>query len=171
MLIKLFDVKDGTLIPSEHCSSLVSLKAIKDAFPDKYLTVYLYIFYMTCWYPEDNPFFNMPEHEKEETIVKQLKIDFSLDDPSITAAIDFCNKLYDTPAKRAYQGAKAMMEKLAVYFTSTALSTGRDGNFDSSIRAMEKYDALCKSFKGIEKDYHEEIKNRTMGNRFRSYDQ
>ncbi len=46
MLVKLFDVQNGKVIPSEHCYSLKTLKNIMDQYPDTYMEVYLYIFYM-----------------------------------------------------------------------------------------------------------------------------
>ena len=45
-----------------------------DNYPDTYMSVYLYIFYMTCPDPDMNPFFNMPEHEKEELIIDEINL-------------------------------------------------------------------------------------------------
>ena len=47
MLIKLFDIQNGKVVPSEHCYTLKSLKKIMDEYPDTYLSVYQYVFYMT----------------------------------------------------------------------------------------------------------------------------
>lgn len=171
MLIKMFDVQDGVLIPTEHCYALKSIKEVIEAFPDNYLKVLLYIFYMTCPDPEKNPFFNIPEDEKESVILGEVKIDFSMDNPVITNAVSFCNKIYDTPTKRAYEGMKIMMDKIADFFKKQQLSTGRDGSLDSMTRTAKDYQKLRESFKGIEKDYNEEIKNRVLGNRFKGYDQ
>ena len=44
MLVKLFDIQNGKVVPSEHCYTLKSLKTIMDKYPDTYLSVYLYIF-------------------------------------------------------------------------------------------------------------------------------
>jgi hypothetical protein len=38
MLVKLFDIQNGKVIPSEHCYTLKSLKAIMDKYPDTYLS-------------------------------------------------------------------------------------------------------------------------------------
>ena len=42
MLVKLFDVQNGKVIPSEHCYSIKTLKAIMDKYPDTYMQVYLF---------------------------------------------------------------------------------------------------------------------------------
>lgn len=171
MIIKLFDVNDGVLIPSEHCYALKSLNEVIQAFPNNHLKILLYVFYMTCPDPEKNPFFNLPEDEKEEVILGEVKADFSVDDPIITAAITFCNKVYDTPTRRAYEGMKSMMDKIAVFFRQQQLSTGRDGSLDSMTRTAAQYNKLRESFKGIEKDFIEETKNRVLGDRYKAYDQ
>ena len=103
MLAKLFDVQNGKVIPSEHCYSLKTLKNIMDKYPDTYMQVYLYIFYMTCPDPDMNPFFNMPEHEKEELIVDEIGLEESSEDESIRNAVRFCEDLYQTPTYRAYK--------------------------------------------------------------------
>ena len=103
MLVKLFDVQNGKVIPSEHCYSLKSLKVIMDKYPDTHLSVYLYIFYMTCPDPDMNPFFNVPEHEKEELIIEEVNLEDSPEDGEIRKAIDMCKEMYQTPTFRAYK--------------------------------------------------------------------
>ncbi len=171
MIVKLFDIENQVVIPTIHCDTLKSLRTIKDNFPDNFMKVYAYIFYMTCPDPEINPFFNMTELDKEELILKEVKADFSTDDTDIIDAIKFCNSLYDTPTKRAYQGFKIMMDKLASFFESQALTTGRDGSLTAMVSAAEKYQKLRESFKGVEKDYNEEIQAETRGQQFTAYDQ
>lgn len=170
MTIQLFTVENGVLVPTEHCLALNSLKEVMEAFPKNYLKIYLYIFYKTCSDPEKNPFFNMPEEDKEELILQEIKADFSTDDPVITKAIETCEKLYDTPTKRAYEGMKIMMDKLAKFFRTQALSTGRDGSLTAMTQAAAKYQELRQSFKGVEKDYLEEI-SQVRGGSYVAYDQ
>ena len=43
-----------------------------EEYPDTYLSVYQYIFYMTCPDPDMNPFFNMPEHEREDIVIEEI---------------------------------------------------------------------------------------------------
>ena len=44
MLVKLFDIQNGKVVPSEHCYVLKSLKKIMDKYPNTYLSVYQYVF-------------------------------------------------------------------------------------------------------------------------------
>ena len=60
MIVRLFDVQNNKVIPSEHCYALPFLKKIMDEYPDTYMQVYQYIFYLSCPDPDLNPFFNLP---------------------------------------------------------------------------------------------------------------
>ena len=42
MLVKLFDIQNNKVVPSEHCYTLKSLKTIMEKYPDTYLSVYQY---------------------------------------------------------------------------------------------------------------------------------
>ena len=70
-MVKLFEIENGVIIPTEHCDTLDTLKKIKTSYKD-YMQVYLYIFYMTCPNPDQNPFFDVRDTDKEELILSQL---------------------------------------------------------------------------------------------------
>lgn len=134
-----------------------------DKFPDEFLKIYQYLFYMTCPDPEVNPFFNIAEEEKEMKITQEIQLNVSLDDFTIIQALDFCKELYETPTYRMYRGMKVMIDRLATYMENTSITHGRDGNINSLIRAGKDYDAIRKSFKGVTQDLIEEQKNSKRG--------
>jgi hypothetical protein len=70
MIVKLFDIQNEKVVPTEHCYSIKFLKDIMDKYPETYLSVYQYLFYMTCPNPDLNPFFHLPEYDKEESIIE-----------------------------------------------------------------------------------------------------
>ena len=108
MIVKLFDIQNDKVVPTEHCYALPFLKTIMDEYPDNYLQIYQYVFYMTCPNPDMNPFFNLPEHEKEDIIIEEVQLEESPEDGKIRYALDMCKKLYETPTYRAYVGIKSM---------------------------------------------------------------
>lgn len=170
-MIKLFDINNGQVVPSEHCYTLRDLKTIMDEFPDDYHTVFAYLFYMTCPNPDLNPFFDTPEHEKEELILSQLTINFSLEDDTIINAKQFCEKLYQTPTFRAYMGIKTMLDKLATYMETSDITDGRDGNINSIVNAAAKFENIRLAFRGAYKDLMEEQKSSVRGGQNLGYDQ
>jgi len=171
MLVKLFDLQNGKIIPSEHCYTIKSLKDIMDEWPEDYLSIYQYIFYMTCPDPDMNPFFNMPEHEKEEMIIEEVNLEISTEESKIRYALDTCNKLYETPTYRAYKGIKTMLDRLARYMETTSIDHGRDGNLTALVNTAAKFDSIRQSFKGAYNDMKDEQKSSVRGGQGLAYDQ
>jgi hypothetical protein len=171
MIVRLFDVQNGKVIPSEHCYTLDSLKSVMDNYPDTYMSVYQYVFYMTCPNPDMNPFFNVPEAEREDLILEEVQLDESTEDPIIRRALDTCNKLYETPTYRAYKGIKSMLDRLAKYMETTNIEHGRDGNINSLVNAAAKFEQIRSSYKGAFNDMKQEQESHVRGGQGLAYDQ
>lgn len=172
MTIKLFDIENGVVKPTEHCYTINWLQDIMVNYPDNHLKVYAYIFYMTCPNPEMNPFFNMPEDDKEDIIVESIGLDVSTDDDLIRRAIEKCTILYTTPTLRAYNGIAKMLDNLSYYMETANITAGRDGNINSLIAAAKNFQAIRESFKGVLKDLEaEQSKTSVRGGQNLGYDQ
>jgi len=171
MIVRLFDVQNGKIIPSEHCYTINTLKQIMDEYPDDYLSIYTYLFYMTCPNPDLNPFFNIPESEKESMILDEINCEFSLEDDLIIKGVKLCEKLYETPTFRAYKGIASMLDRLAKYMETTPIEHGRDGNINSIVNAAAKFEQIRSSFKGAYSDLVDEQKSSVRGGQGLAYDQ
>lgn len=170
-MIRLFDIQNGKVVPTEHCYTLKSLKDIMDEYGEESTKIYTYIFYMTCPNPDLNPFFDVPEAEKEELILREIDADFSTDDDLVDNAIKVCKKLYETPTYRAYAGIKSMLDRLAKYMETTEIEHGRDGNITALVNAAAKFEAIRQSFKGTLRDLEEEQQSQVRGGQNLAYDQ
>ena len=170
-MIRLFDVQNGKVIPSEHCYTLKFLKDIMDTYPIEYLRIYAYLFYMTCPNPDMNPFFDIPEEDKENMILREVDAEFSTDDDLIFKALKNCEKMYQTPTYRAYQGIKIFLDNMAKSMATEQLTFGRDGSSPALLRMAEKYDQVRQSFKGVYRDLMEEQQSSVRGGQNLAYDQ
>jgi hypothetical protein len=171
MIVRLFDIQNGKVIPTEHCYTLNFLKDIMEEYPDTYMSIYLYLFYMSCPNPDLNPFFNLPEHEKEDIIIEEINLEESPEDPKIRYSLEMCKKLYETPTYRAYVGIKSMLDRLARYMETTAIEHGRDGNINSMVNAAAKFEQIRNSYKGAFSDMKEEQESSVRGGAGLAYDQ
>ena len=142
-----------------------------DEYPDTHLDVYKYIFYMSCPNPDLNPFFNLPENEKEDIIIEEIGLEESVEDGTIRYALDMCKKLYETPTYRAYVGIKSMLDRLAKYMEVTAIEHGRDGNINSMVNAAAKFESIRQSYKGAFSDMKQEQESSVRGGAGLAYDQ
>ena len=170
-MIRLFDVSNGKVIPSEHCYTLKFLKDIMDEYPDDHLKIYSYLFYMTCPNPDMNPFFDIPETDKEEIILKEIDAEFSVEDDLVIAGLKMCERLYQTPTYRAYLGIKIFLDNMAKSMATEQLTFGRDGSSPALLRMAEKYDGVRQSFKGVYRDLMEEQQSSVRGRQNLAYDQ
>ena len=171
MIVKLFDIQNGKVIPTEHCYTLKALKDVMDNYPDNYIKIYQYLFYMTCPNPDLNPFFYTPEVDKESLILEQIDAEFSTEDQDIFIALQFCQRMYETPTSRAYKGIASMLDRLGRYMETSQFTTGRDGNFNSLIAAAKSFNDIRASFKGVYKDLQDEQSSKVRGGIGLGYDQ
>jgi hypothetical protein len=169
-MVRLFDVQNGKVIPSEHCYTLKSLKDVMDNHPIEYLRIFTYLFYMTCPNPDMNPFFDVPETEKEEMILKEVDADFSTDDEYVYAALQMCKKMYETPTSRAYFGIKIALDNMATFMATEKPTSGRDGSATALLRIAERFDQVRQSFKGVYRDLLEEQQSQVRGGQNLAYD-
>jgi len=169
-MIKLFEIDNQVVKATEHCHTIKWLKDIMDGYPDNYMKIYSYIFYMTCP-SEENPYFHMQEHEKEEQILEDVDADFSTEDDLIIEAVKKAYLMYETPTVRAYNGLKIALDNIAEYMSNTRITDGKDGNI-GQIRAVAKdFDHIRQSFKGVAKDLADEQETHVRGGQNMAYDQ
>lgn len=168
MEIRLFDIQNGIVIPTEHCYTIKPLKDIMDNYPDEYLKIYLYLFYMNSMNPDKNPFVNTNTDDKESMIMKCIEAKFNTDDEIIMRGNETVKLLFETPTSRAYNGIKGMLDRVTNYMATTPVS---DDNLTAIMNAGAKYDSLRQSFKGTYKDLMEEQKSKVRGDGNLGYDQ
>lgn len=171
MSIRLFDIQNNKVTPTEHCYTISSLKHIMEKYPEDYLSIYAYLFYMSCLNEEENPFANIPERDKEEIILKEVGGNFSSDEKAVYEALQTCVKLYETTTYMLYKAVKTSIETLARYLQNTPVTDGRDGNIMGVMKAQEKFDQICRSFEARYKAFKEEQSSISRGGNTIAYDQ
>lgn len=169
-MIRLFEIENSVVKPTEHCQTIGWLRAISEEFSDNALSIYAYLFYMSCP-SQENPYFNIPEELREEVIIADLAIDFSLEEDSIIAALEKCKSMFETPTVRAYRSISIMLDNLSDYMATTEVTAGRDGNINSLLRIAKDFDAIRQSYKGVVKDLEAEQKAHVRGSQQLGYDQ
>lgn len=169
-MVRLFDVQNGKVIPTEHCYTLKHLKDIMAQYPLNHMKVYTYLFYMTCPNPDMNPFFHFKDVDKEEVILEEIEADFSTEDDEIQQALRLCQKMYETETSRAYNGIKKALDNLADYMAKTSITDGRDGNISQIAGVAKNFDAIRQTYKGVFRDLIEEQQSSVRGGQNLAYD-
>ena len=169
-MIKLFDIENNVVKATEHCHNIKWLKAIMDEYPKNYLSIYGYVFYMSCP-SQENPYFNIPEDLREEVVLADIDAEFSTEDEPILEALEKCKRLYETPTVRAFKSITIMLDNLSEYMSTAEVTAGRDGNINSLLRIAKEFDAIRQSYKGVVKDLEAEQKAHVRGSQELGYDQ
>jgi hypothetical protein len=170
-MIKLFDLQNGKVIPTEHCYTIGYLKDIMDEYPEDYISIYAFLFYMTCPNEDLNPYFNLKEDDKETTILQDVNANFTTEDPLIITALNNIRELFETPTSRAFRGIKIALDNMADVMSETKPTFGRDGSATALLRIAKDFDDVRQSYKGVYKDLQDEQSTRTRGGGSLAYDQ
>lgn len=173
MAVRLFDISNGEVIPSEHCYALKSLKDVMDYYKkDKqYLKVFKYLFYTHCPDGEANPCFHLHVDEKENFISREVSVDFSFDDEVFLLANEAVKKIYETELSRAYYGIKTAVDNMATVMMNEKPTFGRDGSASALLQIAKNFDDVRQSYKGVYKDLMEEQQTTVRGKQNLAYDQ
>ena len=170
-MIRLFDLQNGQVIPTEHCYTIGYLKDIMDEYPDDHISIYAFLFYMTCPNEDLNPYFNIKEDDKESLILNDLRADFTTEDPLVLTALTNIKELFETPTSRAFKGIKIALDNMADVMSETKPTFGRDGSATALLRIAKDFDDVRQSYKGVYKDLQDEQSTRTRGGGSLAYDQ
>ncbi len=170
MQIGLFEVQNDVVVPDEVAVRLLPwLRQVREKFSTNYLQVYAYLFFMSCW-DGRNIYINKPDEEREQSIIEDLYIDFSLDDPVIVVALEKCRKLYETPMVRAFKAAKGMVDKVSIYLDTATPTDGKFSNIPDIDKFMNKLPDYIDAYEQIGEKLKVE-QSKIRGNRAIAYDQ
>ncbi len=158
-IIHLFEVDNGELKPTRHCYALSFLKVIMDNFPDDYMDIYKYLFYMTCPDPVNNPYINMNDIIREEKIIRDNQFKFSTEEDSIIIALEKCTRLYETPTVRMFNTLKDTIDNLQDWVGQTQFTSGKGGSVTEIMSVIKNFDKLNEQFNAAAGRVHEEQKN------------
>lgn len=158
-VVKLFNNQGGIFTLTEYAATINTFKNIQDEYGDNSPKIWAFLHYMKSLDKMTNPFFNIPEEEKEEIITRQICPEIDTDTVLIKDALELTEKCYTTAAFTVFKGFKMMMEKLGIYLQDNPLTTGQDGNMQQVIAAAKAYPSLNLAFKEAYKEYEEELGN------------
>ncbi len=169
MQICLFEVVNEVVVPDSSTYLIPWLKAIRDGYPKDYLRVYAYLFYMSCW-DGRNIYINKPMDEREQMIVEQLGIDFSLESDVIVYALDKCKELYETPMVKVFKTIKRKIDGICDFLDENEITSGKNGNAMDTKMFMKELPGLVEDYDKIGEKLRKE-QSKVFGSKKLAYDQ
>ena len=146
--VKLFDVKNGRATITSHCYTNVYyneiIKKYGESIAVKIFTVFQYLSDLN---PETNPYANLSEIEKLETVVRacapDLPLEVDWDDELLQEGIELTRKMFETGTYRAYLSLKTLRDKLQNEIGMVSVSLYKDdGNSGEINKALAMLESL-----------------------------
>ena len=165
MIPRILEYEDGRVKVTAECFAIPELKALLDKFGTDAEPYLAYAHYMTA---PNSPYVNLPENEKEETIIFDLSqsfptSDFNATDDTLEEAVKKLESLYTSTVKRYHDSLKISIDKMSTYLRTKEITEGRDGNLAEIIRIQKEGLATIRNFKDIEKMVDEEMTFKMKG--------
>lgn len=163
MRINLFNFDGKNVKLTEHCYTNWYLKAIIDKYGENVALKIFIVFQYMSDLTDANPYTNVSENEKLETIIRavcpELPLEVDWNDELITEALELTRKLYETQNYKIYRAIKTQMddfeEKLR---TANLVLTKNDGNAKIIKEGFDLHGYLKDRMKQAKADLMEENK-------------
>lgn len=166
-MTKIFDIENEKVIINQNCLLIPELKAVYDFYEDP-IPAFSFLYYMT---EPKSAYNNLPEDERENSILYDYPGDYTLEDEVIINALVKLEKLNLTPTLALLKGGKIGLEKLTRYLMTQEILAGRDGNMAAYISSLKSIAQINKEYKQLEKQAEEEIQVQGRGGIEFSFDQ
>lgn len=163
MIPRIIEYEEGRIVITAEAYSIPEIKSLIDKYDMKAEPYLAYIYLMTA---PDSPYINLPEDEKDETIIYNVIEtygNFDIYEPILKKAIITFKNLYTSTMVRKYEAAKVLHEKFTKYMLNEDITSGKDGNMSELMRILEKLGTDMRSFKDLEKQVDEELKTKMKG--------
>lgn len=158
----LFKFNNGKATISDHVRNIWYYSNLIDKYGDNTAVKLFTVFqYMADLNPGTNPYVNVAENEKLETIIRtvcpELDISIDWDDCEITECIELTRKLFETPTYRKYLASKVMLDKLTYEMHYTHVDLSKEaGNSGEIKKAYELFAIVKEETKKLYQEYLDE---------------
>ena len=151
MISKLFNKKNGISYITDHCYNIDIFKTIIDTFGENIAVKIFTVFdYMADLNPDTNPFANLSEVDKLETIIRatcpDLPIEIDWNDDILEEGIELTRNLYMTGSYRSYLAQKTLRDKVIYTVQNAPVSASKDdGNTSELDRLLKVLESVTES--------------------------
>lgn len=163
----LFEIKNGKATITDHTRTIwLYNDMIQKYGEDIAVKIFLVLHYMADL-TLDNPFANIAEQEKLETILTnvcpELPLEIDWNSIELIEAVDFTRKIYETQSYRYYLANKVLVDKLNEALKYSIVDTSKEsGNSGEIKKATELFSTLKDLGRKIYQDFLEENSTKTV---------
>ena len=157
----IFGIVNGKPKITDHTRTLWLYKDIIDKYGENIACKIFIIYHYMADMSLDNPFKDISELEKLETIIRAVAPEITLEvdwnDLTILEGIEFTRKLYETGTYRIYLASKTLLDKLTYQIQTTYVNLSKEfGNSGEIDKAYKVFETTSEKTKKMYSDYLEE---------------
>ena len=157
----LFEVKDGRATITNHTRLVWFYNEIIEKWGEQIATKIFTVYHYMADLSLDNPWANVSELDKLETIISaicpELVLEVDWNDPIILEGIEYTRKLYETPSYRKYLAVKVLADKATNTLHHSEINTSKEsGNAGEISKTLSLFTALTIEAANAYKEYLEE---------------
>lgn len=163
MIPKILEYEDDRIKVTAQAYAIPEIKDLIDKYES---SVEPYLSFVHAMSAVDSPYVNIPEEEKVESIVYDIKYtlgEFDYEDELLDIAITKLKSLYSSPIVLLANELEQELHRLRKYLRDTPVVGGYEGNFRERMSLMEKIDKIANSYQKVRKQADEELKIATKG--------
>lgn len=159
----LFKFKDGEAYITDHARSIWLYNDFITRLGEKTAVKLFKVFHYMADMSLDNPFREVSEMEKLETIVRGVCPELSLEDIdwndyTILDAVEYTRKCYETASYRKYLASKTVSDKITDKLNTTYVDVSKEsGNSGEIKKALDLFTMLNENTKKLYQEYLDEI--------------
>lgn len=161
MIPRILEYEEGRVKITPEAFGIPEVYNIIQKFDDTNCEAYLtYVTYLS--YP-DSPYINLPESEREESAladVKETLGDFDENDDLIPPAIERLRSLWKSSAQLAADEMEQELHRWRIYLRETPMG----GDMKDRISIVDKFEKVAASAANLRKIADDELGNRMKGN-------
>lgn len=159
-MVKIFDISEGNIVINENCLLIPELRLIMDTYENP-IPVLGYVHFLA---DPKSPYANLPDDQREETILNDYDGDYTPDDEPVYKAVEKIKRLYETPSMRLLEDAKFGLKRLGEYIRKTEITDGKEGSGNNYRQSLLSITKINREYRMLEKDVEEELRVRGQNN-------
>jgi hypothetical protein len=164
MTPNILEYEDGRVKVTAQAYAIPEVKALIDKYD---MSVEPYLSYLHAMTVPDSPYINLPEGEKVESIiydVKQSLGEFDYECPLLQTAVDKFKRLYTTKMSLLADELGDEMDRIRAALRSNPIQMGgMEDNMKIRMSLLERIGKISKEYQNVRKQADEELKVATKG--------
>jgi hypothetical protein len=163
MIPHILEHEDGRVKVTAEAFAIPEIKALLDKYDMKAEPYLSYVYAMAA---PDSPYCNIPNEEKVESVVYDIKAtlgEFDYEDELVEVAIEKLRRLYASPEVLLAEELAEELHRLRKYLRDTPIQDGAEGNLSDRRAILKEIAQYATNYAKVRKQADDQLRVATKG--------